>query len=66
MNVSTASYLVWGALGLVALVLWVLSHLRPSVVAPPSEVLARATGHPVWRVALLLGVMWVGWHLFAR
>lgn len=66
MSISTASYLVWGALGVVALALWLLSYVRPGAVAPPSEVVARATSHPVLRMALLVGVMWVGWHLFAR
>jgi hypothetical protein len=66
MSVSTISYLVWGAIGMSALVLWGLSYLWPAGVAHPGDVVGRLAAHPVGRVVLVLGFMWLGWHLFAR
>lgn len=66
MSVSTASYVVWAAMGVLALALWWFSYLRPTAVAHPSDVVGRLATHPVVRVLLVLGFMWVGWHLFAR
>jgi hypothetical protein len=65
-TVSTLSYLVWALFLAAALVLWWMSYGRPASVAQPSEVLVRLVTHPVVRVLLVLGVMWLGWHLFAR
>ena len=66
MSISTASYVVWGLLGAAALLLWALSYLRPSAVAHPSDVVGKVATHPVGRVILVVGFMWLGWHLFAR
>jgi Family of unknown function (DUF6186) len=66
MSVSTVSYLVWTALGVVALLLWWLSYVRPAATAHPSDVVAKLATTPVLRVVLALGFMWLGWHLFAR
>ena len=66
MTTSTASYVVWGLLGAAALLLWALSNLRPSAVAHPSDVVGKVATHPVGRVILVVGFMWLGWHLFAR
>ena len=66
MTTSTASYVVWGLLGAAALLLWALSYLRPSAVAHPSDVVGKVATHPVGRVILVVGFMWLGWHLFAR
>ncbi len=66
MSVSTASYVVWGAIGALPLFLWWLSSVRPSAVAHPSDVVEKAATHPVGRVILVVGFMWLGWHLFAR
>ena len=66
MSVSTASYVVWGAIGALALLLWGFSYLRPSAVAHPADVVGKVVTHPVGRVVLVLGFMWLGWHLFAR
>ena len=66
MSVSTASYVVWGVIGALALVLWWLSYVRPSAVAHPSDVVGKIATHPVGRVVLVVGFMWLGWHLFAR
>ena len=35
MSVSTISYVVWGAIGVIALALWWLSYVRPSAAAHP-------------------------------
>ena len=66
MSISTASYVVWGLLGAAVLLLWLLSYLRPTAVAHPAEVVGKVATHPVGRVILVLGFMWLGWHLFAR
>jgi hypothetical protein len=65
-SVSTISYVVWAALGGAALLLWWLSYARPSMAVHPAEVVGKLATHPVGRVALVLGFMWFGWHLFAR
>jgi Family of unknown function (DUF6186) len=65
-SISTASYVVWGLLGAAALLLWLLSYLRPSAVAHPADVVGKVATHPVGRVILVVGFMWLGWHLFAR
>jgi hypothetical protein len=65
-SVSTLSYLGWGAIGVVALVLWWMSYLRPSAVAHPAQVVGKLATRPVLRVVLIVGFMWLGWHLFAR
>ena len=65
-SVSTVSYIVWGALGVAVLVLWGLSYLRPTAVATPRDVVGRLATLPIVRVVLVLGFMWLGWHLFAR
>jgi hypothetical protein len=66
MSVSTASYVVWAAIGALAVALWWLSYVRPAAVAHPSEVVGRLATHPVGRVLLVLAFLWLGWHLFAR
>jgi hypothetical protein len=65
-SVSTISYVVWAALGGGALVVWGLSYLRPAAAAHPGDVVGKLATHPVVRVILVLGFMWLGWHLFAR
>lgn len=61
--VSTA---LWLFLVVAGLALWARSRRMPSSVAPPAAVVARLATGPVARVALVLGWMWLGWHLFAR
>jgi hypothetical protein len=65
-SVSTASYVVWTVIGVLALVLWWFSYRRRAAVAHPSAVVGRLATLPVVRVILVLGFMWLGWHLFAR
>jgi len=66
MSMSTISYVVWGVIGAAGLLLWRLSYRRPSAVAHPAEVVGKLATHPVGRIVLVLGFMWLGWHLFAR
>ena len=67
MSASTPFYVVWGVLGAAALALWWLSRTTHGrTVARPTEVVARLATGPYVRVLLVLGVMWLGWHLFAR
>jgi hypothetical protein len=66
MSVSTPSYVIWAAIAVLALVLWWLSYLRPAAVARPGDVVGRLATLPVLRLILVLGFMWLGWHLFAR
>jgi hypothetical protein len=65
-SVSTISYVVWAAIGVVTVALWWLSYARPSAVAHPSAVVGKLATLPVLRVILVLGFMWLAWHLFAR
>jgi hypothetical protein len=66
MSVSTVSYVVWAALGVGVVALWYLSLVRPAAVARPGDVVGRLATNPVLRVILVLGFMWLAWHLFAR
>jgi hypothetical protein len=67
-SAPTVSYLVWGLLGGAGALLWWMSRARPGPrsVATPYELLARLASGPVVRIALVLALMWTGWHLFAR
>jgi predicted cation transporter len=66
MSVSTLSYVIWAVIGAAALGLWGLSYLRPTALAHPADVVGKLATHPVGRVVLVLGFLWLGWHLFAR
>jgi hypothetical protein len=48
-SVSTVSYVVWGAIGVLALALWWISYARPSAVAHPSAVVGKLATLPVLR-----------------
>jgi len=63
---SAVSYAVWALLGLATVVLWVRSRAPERSPARPAVVLERLATGPILRVLLVLGWMWVGWHLFAR
>ncbi len=58
------SYAVWAALGVALVALVWVSHR--GAFASAGEALSRLATTPVLRVVLVLGIMWVGWHLFAR
>jgi hypothetical protein len=64
--VSGLAYAGWAILGAAGLALWSASHVPGEATARPLAVLSRLCTGPVVRVALVVGVMWVGWHLFAR
>jgi hypothetical protein len=66
MSVSTISYVVWAVIGVIALVLWWLSYARPTAAAHPAAVVGKLATFPVLRVILVLGFMWLAWHMFAR
>jgi hypothetical protein len=63
---ATVSYVVWGLLGAACVGLRWVSRSRSGAVARPTEIVARLATGPLLRVALVLAVMWAGWHLFAR
>ena len=63
---SAPAYAVWAVLGVATLGLWARSRTVGSRSARPSVVLERLASAPLLRVALVLGTMWLGWHLFAR
>jgi hypothetical protein len=66
MSSSTVSYVVWVLILAYALALWGISYLRPGAAAHPAQVVGKLATHPVARVVLVLGFMWLGWHTFAR
>jgi hypothetical protein len=43
-----------------------MSRRRPDAVARPVRLVERLATGAVSRVALVLALMWTGWHLFAR
>jgi type IV secretory pathway VirB2 component (pilin) len=63
---SALFYAVWGALGAAVLVLWALSYRQGSGLARPSEVVRRLATGPCARIVLVVVVMFLGWHFFAR
>jgi hypothetical protein len=66
-SASAPFYAVWAALAAAGVGLWWLARATQGrVVAGPREVLARLATGRVARVAVVLVLMWLGWHLFAR
>lgn len=63
---SNLGYAVWAVLGAATLGFWAWSRSGRAPLARPGVVLERMATGPVLRLALVLGWMWVGWHLFAR
>jgi type IV secretory pathway VirB2 component (pilin) len=59
-------YAVWAALGAAVFVLWALSYRQGSGLARPSEVVRRLATGPFARIVLVVVVMFLGWHFFAR
>jgi hypothetical protein len=57
---------VWAAIGLSVAVFCGLSVLVPAAVATPRAAVAAVMSRWPGRVFLVLGWMWLGWHLFAR
>jgi len=57
---------VWAALGAVVVACVILSVGAGRRLPTFGALIDRATRRPVWRVLLLVGWMWLGWHFFAR
>jgi Family of unknown function (DUF6186) len=63
---SAGVYAVWALFGALVLGLWAWSHTEHPPVARPSVVLEWLATRSLVRIVLVLGWMWLGWHLFAR
>ncbi|HEY3842925.1 MAG TPA: DUF6186 family protein [Acidimicrobiales bacterium] len=63
---SALTYGVWAALAAAGIFMWWLSYVRPSMLAHPGDVVGRVVSHPVARVVVVLGFLFLGWHTFAR
>jgi Family of unknown function (DUF6186) len=57
---------VWTVLGVCVVGCGVLSVLRPFAVVTPRVAIGALMSSWPGRVFLVLGWMWLGWHLFAR
>jgi hypothetical protein len=60
------SLAVWAALALLLVVLCVFSALRPASLPTARVAIGAIESRWPGRVVLVLGWMWLGWHLFAR
>ena len=56
----------WVALGVGVLILLGVSLLSTGRIRGPGALVKRIEATTTGRVLLLLGWMWLGWHLFAR
>jgi hypothetical protein len=58
----------WEYLGVLAagLALWVLGRLRPDLVAPFGDLIARIMHHRNTRIAIVVIWWWLGWHFFTE
>jgi hypothetical protein len=56
----------WEYLGVIAagLVLWVLGRVRPDIVAPFGDLIARIMHNRNTRLAIMVIWWWLGWHFF--
>ena len=66
MTWRSVTFVVWTVLGLATLVVVALAMAGRGRIARPSALLLPVSTHPVVRVLVVLGWMWVGWHFFAR
>jgi hypothetical protein len=57
---------IWAAIGFCFVTVCVLSGFRREIVATPRTVVERLMSRVAGRFFLVLGWMWLGWHLFAR
>lgn len=57
---------VWAVLAVALLACEGAALARPARVAGVRTALRRLTVRPGWRLAFLVGWMWLGWHFFAR
>lgn len=56
----------WGMVGLAVVIALAVTLLSKGRVPGPGALVRRITANPSGRILLLLGWMWLGWHLFAR
>lgn len=63
-------YAIWALVVVGALGLWRLAATGRTLarrrVANPGALVGALLRHPVLRLVVLVGWMWVGWHFFAR
>jgi Family of unknown function (DUF6186) len=57
---------VWTGLALCLLVLGLVSAVRPTAVPTLRAVVGSIVSNLAGRILLVIGWMWLGWHLFAR
>jgi len=56
----------WAVIAAAVAVVETVGRLRPTAISPLSGLLAALRGSRGGRTVLLLGWIWVGWHLFVR
>ncbi len=66
MNAQTLSDALWALLALAGLVLAGAAHLPARPLVRASRLVRRIEASTFGYVAVLVGWMWLGWHLFAR
>lgn len=57
---------IWAGIVVVSLVLEGLGRRRAIGLDPAEQALRAMRAAPLGQAALILGWMWLGWHLFAR
>jgi len=57
---------IWSVLGLVVVACVALSVVRPATLPTFDTAVRALVSQPARRVIVVLGWMWLGWHLFAR
>jgi uncharacterized membrane protein (UPF0182 family) len=57
---------IWSALAAAIVVVEVLAHTAHHPVARFDATVRHAGRRLGWRVAVFVGWLWLGWHLFAR
>lgn len=70
MTWSTAVYAVWSAVATGALALWWVTATGRTLagrhVARAGALVRELLRRPLFRLVVIVGWMWLGWHLFAR
>ena len=65
-TVEEVSWTVWSLIGAGVIAVVVASLVPGSAVPTLESVVSRWRAHRLGRVTLIVGWMWLGWHLFAR
>lgn len=63
MNLSIPEWEYLGVI-LAGVVIWALGRLRPDLVAPFGDLIARIMHHRNTRLAVMVVWWWLGWHFF--